>query len=298
MRAPSVIRLACLLGLALATPTSGVDVWAQAGSRERAIFVSALDDRGNPVEGLGPGDFIIRENGQRREVLRVSRAIDPIDIALLVDNSASSWTAIPSMRNGLKNFVASMADGNQIALVALADRPTILVDYTSSRTRLEAGVGRLFALDGSGMTFLDAVAEVSAGLRRRDTTRAAIVPILTTGVEYSNRHARDVIESMKNAGAALHVVVVGVMEGVEPADRERAFLLDAGTRESGGQHVTLLSEMAIEQALQKIARELSSQYKVVYGRPESLIPPDKTDVTSGRTGVTMRGTPMRGIPGD
>ena len=297
MRAPSAMRLACLLGLALATPKSGVDVWAQAGSRERAIFVSALDDRGNPVEGLGPGDFIIRENGQRREVLRVSRAIDPIDIALLVDNSASSWTAIPSMRNGLKSFVASMADGNQIALVALADRPTILVDYTSSRTRLEAGVGRLFALDGSGMTFLDAVAEVSAGLRRRDTTRAAIVPILTTGVEYSNRHARDVIESMKNAGAALHVVVVGVMEGVEPADRERAFLLDAGTRESGGQHVTLLSEMAIEQALQKIARELSSQYKVVYGRPESLIPPDKTDVTSGRTGVTMRGTPMRGTPG-
>ena len=56
----------------------------------------------------------------------------------------------------------------------------------------------------------------------------------------------------------------------------------------------MLTESAIDQALQKIARELSSQYKVVYGRPESLIPPDKTEVASGRTGVTMRGTPARG----
>ena len=47
-------------------------------------------------------------------------------------------------------------------------------------------------------------------------------------------------------------------------------------------------------ALQKLARELSAQYKVVYGRPESLIPPEKIEVSSGKAGVTMRGAPARG----
>lgn len=296
MRATFTCRLALSLGFAAALAVSAGtprDIHAQAGARERTIFVSALDARGEPVEGLGPDDFIIREDGQRREVLRVSRAIEPIDIAVLADNSAASARAIPPLRSGLTGFVSTLAGNNQIALIALADRPTIFVDYTSNRTRLDDGIGRLFAMSSSGMTLLDAIVEVSAGLRRREATRAAIVPIITTGVEFSNRYARDVLESMREAGVALHVVVIGVIDGTAVAERERATVLGAGTRETGGQYVTLLTESAIEQALQKIARELSSQYKVVYGRPESLIPPDKTEVASDRTGVTMRGTPAR-----
>ena len=52
--------------------------------------------------------------------------------------------------------------------------------------------------------------------------------------------------------------------------------------------------MALDASLQRLARELSSQYKVVYGRPQSLIPPEKIAVSSGKAGVTMRGAPARG----
>ena len=62
--------------------------------------------------------------------------------------------------------------------------------------------------------------------------------------------------------------------------------------------MTLLTESGVVQALRKLARQLSSQYKVVYSRPESLIPPEKTEVTSRRSDVTMRGTPARGQAGD
>src|SRR4051812_26804501 len=75
------------------------DLHAQAASRERTLFVSAVDDKGEPVEGLGPTDFVIREDGLRREVLRVSRATEPIDIALLVDTSASAVNAISPIRD-------------------------------------------------------------------------------------------------------------------------------------------------------------------------------------------------------
>ena len=56
----------------------------------------------------------------------------------------------------------------------------------------------------------------------------------------------------------------------------------------------LLSTSSVPEALETLARELKSQFKVVYGRPQSLIPPEKTEVSSSRTGVTVRGTPMRG----
>ena len=300
MRAAFSLRLALISTLsATLVLAAGVapSIHAQAGARERTLFVSAVDSRGEPVEGLGPTDFVITEDGRRREVLRVSKAIEPIDIAVLVDNSAAAERAIPSLRDGLKAFVGALSGDNQLAIIGLADRPTILVDYTSNRARLEDAAGRIFSMSSSGMTLLDAISETSAGLRRREATRAVIVPVITNGVEFTNRYARDVIRSMRDAGVALNAIVIGVLDFDTTEERERGLVMDDGTKQTGGEHVTLLTEMAVEQALAKLARQLSSQYKVVYGRPESLIPPEETEVESGRAGVTMRGTPARGQSG-
>ena len=70
------------------------EIHAQAGARERTLFVSAVYSGGEPVIGLDLGDFVITEDGRRREVLRVSRAVEPMDIALLVDNSAAAGRVI------------------------------------------------------------------------------------------------------------------------------------------------------------------------------------------------------------
>jgi VWFA-related protein len=291
------------LAFALATATAfaisaGPSFRAYAQASERTLFVSALDGRGEPVTALAPDDVIVREDGARREVLRISRATEPIDIALLVDNSASAEDAITHMRDALRRFIAKMAGDNQIAIVALADRPTILVDYTNDVKRLEAGIGRLFSMSMSGMTLLDAIVEVSRGLARRETPRVAIVPVINDGVEFTNRYYRDVTDALKMASAPLHAITVGSFHITgDNATRERAYVLDTGTRESGGQRVTLLSPMGLNSALDKLARELSSQHKVVYGRPQSLIPPEKLEITSARRGVTVRGAPMRGQPG-
>jgi VWFA-related protein len=288
-----------VLGVAVAaTAVPDTRTYAQAGGRERTLFVSAVDDKGEPVEVLAPDDVIVREDGARREVLRVSPATEPIDIALLVDNSAAAEDSITHLRDGLRRFVAKMAPNNQIALITLADRPTIVVDYTSDQKRLETGIGRLFPMSMSGMTLLDAVVEVSRGLARRETPRAVVVPVINDGVEFTNRYHREIIDALKMAGAPLHAVTIGSFYvGGDTATRERALVLDVGTRESGGQRINLLSPMGINTALDKLGRELSSQFKVVYGRPESLIPPEKLEVTSARRGLTVRGAPLRGQPG-
>ena len=262
------------------------------------MFVSAVDSSGEPVDGLGPDAFVIREDGVRREVLRVSRAVEPIDIALLVDNSAAVSDELTFLREGLSKFVAKMAPGNNIALIALADRPTIFVDYTSDPKRLSSGIGRLFAMAQSGMTLLDGIVETTEGMARRETPRAVVVPVITDGVEFTNRYFRDVVAALQKANAALHAVTIGQFYySEEHGTRERSFLLDAGPRLSGGQQISLLSPHGLDQSLQRLARELSSQYKVVYGRPQSLIPPERTEVSSARAGVTMRGTKARGESG-
>ncbi len=290
-----------ILALVCATALTGFGIRTSAQNREtreRALFVSAVDKDGEPVSGLGPDAFIVREDGARREILRVSRATEPIDIALLVDNSTAASQEITFFREALSKFVAKMAPGNNIAVITLADRPTIVVDYTNDTKRLSDATGRLFPMPQSGMTLLDGILETAQGLARRETPRAVIVPVITDGTEFTNRYSNDVVAALDRVDAALHIVGIGqFIHSEEHGIRERSFLLNDGPAKSGGQYITLLSPHGLDPAMQRLARELSSQYKVIYGRPQSLIPPERTEVSSAKAGVTMRGAPARGESG-
>src|SRR4051794_28279958 len=156
MRMRSPLRPVHLLALVLAVAASSVPhviAAGQAGARDRTMYVSAVDSKGEPVEGLGADAFIVEEDGRRREILRVSHAIEPIDIALLVDNSTAARAAMIDMRMALANFVAKMAPGNEIAVIGLSDRPTIITDYTNDVSKLSEAV-KIFAMPSSGMTLL------------------------------------------------------------------------------------------------------------------------------------------------
>ena len=271
----------------------------QTESRERTLYLSAVDEKGEPVEGLGPEAFVIREDGRRREVLRVSRATEPIDIALLVDNSAASDPVFTFVREAVPKFVAAMSGAkHNFTLIGLAERPTILVQYTTDTAQVTTAANRLFPIASSGMTLLDGVFETAQGMRRREGPRAVIIPIVTDGVEFTNRYANDVEAELKRAGAALHAVTIGLFRYTDQHEiRERTFLIDEGTRDTGGQRISLLAPHALATTLERLARELSNQYKVVYSRPDSLYATGKVDISSARPGITMRGGPARGETG-
>jgi Ca-activated chloride channel family protein len=284
--------------VAAAFTLTAPDLRAQAGSRERTLFASVVDRDGKPVEGLGPDDFIVREDGVRREVLRVTPATEPIAIAVLVDNSQAASDDIQNIRKGLTTFVQQVHDVADVAIIGLADRPTIYQDYTRNVELLDKAVGRLFAQPGSGMQMLEAMVEVSRGLNRREEPRAVVLPIITDGPEFSNLHYDHVLDALKTSGAALYAVTIGTFPvSMKDTERNRATVLDQGPRRSGGTRITLLSSMAVPETLTKVAGELKNQYKVVYGRPESLIQPGTVTVEVARPGLTGRGTPERRTPG-
>lgn len=282
-----------LTAFAGVTFTADSHLDAQTASRERTLFVSAVDRKGEPVEGLGPDAFIVREEGRRREVLRVSPATEPIDLALLVDNSQAATDDITYIREALSKFVAAMGPEHRIALIGLGERPTAIVPYTTDRTRLATAIGRFFHVSGSGMTLVDALYETSRGLRSRTGERAVFVPVVTDGVEFTNRYSKDVVRELREAGVSVHAVTIGRFQySDEHSTRERTFVLDDAPRATGGQRISLLAPQALPAMMERLARELSAQYKVVYGRPESPYEWN-VEVTSARQDLTVRGTPAR-----
>ena len=124
-----------------------ISVVLVAQSVERVLYVNVWDEATRtPVTGLGPEAFNVREDGTRREVTRVTPATSPMSVAILIDNSQAATPTIADLRKALTAFVKALDGIGPIALISVADRPTILRDYTTDPKLLNDAVNRVFAL--------------------------------------------------------------------------------------------------------------------------------------------------------
>lgn len=268
-----------------------IPVVLHAQAQQRIVFASAVTDKGVPVEGLGPADFVVREDKVAREVLAVAPAADPMQIALLIDNSQAADPYVRDLREGASAFINAIAADptgakHQLAVITIGERPTINTDYTTDLGKAVKGAQRIFATPGSGAYLLDGIIETSQGIKKRQSPRPVIVAVITAGVDLSDRVYQSVLEPLRDSGAALHVVVVG---RPVTTDTDRLMVLDLGTRDTGGRYDTVLTGTALTPRLKQLAEELTHQYKVTYARPQTLIPPDRVTVSAAKPGMTIRG---------
>ncbi len=284
--------LACLLTVLAALAASP----AAAQTTELTMYVSVLDGEKHPVPGLGPDDFVVREDGRVREVLRAGRTSDPIDLALLIDNSQAMQPHILDLRRALTPFLTRLA-GEQanVVLIGMADRPTVLAGYTQSAAELTRAVERMFAQPASGMVFQDSVNDATRGLLRRENPRKVLLVVTGEGADFSNVPYQHTLETLKDSGVQFQAVVLTDSRRgfANQTERERGIVLDEGVTRSGGRRHDVLTSMGFAGALETVAEDLLNQYKVVYARPGSLVPPTRWEVAVERPGVTARGTLVR-----
>jgi hypothetical protein len=282
------------LGFALAL-LSLVTVAAQ--TRERIAYVSVIDSRTQaPVTDATPDSIAVREDGNRREILRMVRATTPMPIALVVDNSQAMAPTIADLRKALSTFLKTIDGLGPIGIFTVADRPTILQEYSTSPEALQQAADRLFHAPASGATLLDTISDVARGLSKRESDRAAIVVVTGEFTEFGNLHYSNVLEQLRDSGAMMYAIVLVNPKGSLATDeaRNRATVLDRGPRESGGMRIDVLTSMAMEPQLKVFGEMLKSQYRVTYARPDTLIKPERVQITAAKPGLEAYGAPARG----
>lgn len=278
-----------VLALVLSSILPVQDRGSTPNPRVRRVYVSAVDSKGAPVKGLKATDFAVREDRTVREVLNAEPATEPMQIALLIDDSQAATSMIQPLREAITDFIGKLQGKAEIALITFGERPTTIAEYTTNQELLKKGIGRIFARPSAGPYLLEAIVEASRGLERRKAARPVIAAITIEGIEFSNQHYQPVLEALERSGATFHALAVGSPSSSQTDEmRNRNMVIAEGTERTGGRREQVLADSALPETMRELADELLNQYVVTYSRPETLIPPQRIEVTSTRPDVKVR----------
>jgi VWFA-related protein len=221
-----------------------------------------------------------------------------------VDNSVSMRDKLSDLRKAVSLFISSLRPGVEVALLTLAERPTVVMNYTTDHASLLKAADRIVAYE-AGNYVLDGIAEASEGLMKRTSSRSIMVVVTGMGPELSYRHYTDALRPLRESGASLHAILVTApnieqaMRAVErgnPGDSGgglagvgRDIVLGRMTKETGGRYEEVLTMNALSAKLQQLSSEISNQYRVTFARPERLIPPKSTEISGRQPNIHARG---------
>lgn len=172
------------------------------------LQILAVDRDGEPVSGLEPGDFEIRENGESRPVenLHVSNDV-PLVLGIAIDSSGSMGLVWQRLHTVLRTFMAgALAANDRAFLVDFDDTVRFLQPPTGNVPLLNARLNRL--LVGGGTALNDGVL-FSLLQFRREPGRRALVVVSDGHDENSRSRAAQVGDFAEWIGVPVYFIGVG-----------------------------------------------------------------------------------------
>lgn len=176
---------------------------------EVQLEVSVEDRNGDPVVGLGLGNFSITEEGRAVSELGLTGSAyleDSCDLTVLIDRSSASDSLLPDIRNALSALAASMQGKGTLRVVS-AGRIPVQEGFGPPDTGFWNGF-RPKAAAGDSWTF-----DLALRLAANDLINAAhkrSIVFLTTGATPSRGFAKyglsDLASYLDNNGIAFYVV--------------------------------------------------------------------------------------------
>jgi hypothetical protein len=96
------------------------------------VSVTVTDRRGQLVLGLQKDSFNVFDQGKQKMIRHLSNQDAPISVGIIFDASGSMYGKMERSREAVLQFLRSSNPEDEFFLLALNDRPELLVDFTSS----------------------------------------------------------------------------------------------------------------------------------------------------------------------
>ena len=257
-------------GRATESPTSvfrtGVDLVG--------LNVVVTDPQQKFVSGLTMQDFAVFEDGVQQDVSFFSATHVPLDLAILLDTSASMTDKILSVQQAATGFAASLREGDRAMVVDIKDATRILQPLTPDVNAAIAAIKSTTAKGGTGLyngLYLTLKQLVNERRTAADVRRQAIV-VLSDGDDTTSIISfDDVMDTAKRSGIAIYTITLRsrwMLQEAQQSGRryfsQSEYTMKALAQETGARSFFPTDIAELNGVYGSIADELASEYALGY----------------------------------
>jgi VWFA-related protein len=232
-----------------------------------SITATVTDAEGHLVTDLDRAVFEVYEDGTRQEVTQFTHERVPIGLGVLLDISDSMFgRRIEDARTAVERFLFTLLEPvDEFFVTAFNHQPRALTGWTRTPDDVRHALAGLKPFGGTAA--YDAVIESLPMIARRSRQRGALLLISDGADTASTATLREVRSALLRSDAFVYAIAIDSPERQPINTRVNAEALREITAESGGRTEVVTNTVALNDACDRIAEELNSQYVLGYVSP-------------------------------
>ncbi|MBI4087450.1 MAG: VWA domain-containing protein [Candidatus Liptonbacteria bacterium] len=231
---------------------------------------SARGDKPRFVRGLAEKDFVVYENGIGQDIAFFTQSDVPIEIALIIDTSASMTDKMQMAKEAAIGFIRNLRPQDSAEILGCDARIRIFQTFTNDKDKLEKSI-ELISAGGSTSLYNAIYVAVNEFKKNRgssnDIRRQAIV-VLSDGEDTSSLITFD--ESLQTAQKAnIAIYAISLKSGPITTTSRRYFnqsdfVMTRFASETGGRSISAIRPEDLRDIYSNILDEIMSQYTIGY----------------------------------
>jgi Ca-activated chloride channel family protein len=257
-------------------PVADPHVTFRSGVDLVTLNVTVTDDHDRQVPGLAQQDFQVVEDGVPQKVTFFAASEVPLDVAVLIDTSASMREKLALVQLAASRFLKTFRPGDRAELVGFNSQTRVLAPFSADVTRVEAAVKQTVARGATALyTAVYVTLDQFMHARTEDgALRRPAIVLLTDGDDTASLiQFDDVLERARRAGVAIYTISIlspGETQDAQENAGGRRFLTESEyalktlAKETGGRAFFPLRLSDLDGVYGTVATELSTQYAIGY----------------------------------
>jgi Ca-activated chloride channel family protein len=226
------------------------------------VPVSIVDPENRLVTGLEKENFEVFEGKERQQIQHFSSEDAPVSLGAIFDMSGSMASKIARAREAVVEFFKTANPEDEFFMIAFADRPEEVTDFTRSVEDIE---GRLLYTFPKGRTaMLDAIYLGVNKMRQARYGRKALLIISDGGDNHSRYTESEIKNLVKESDVQIYAIGIYDHDFATVEERLGPQLLSDITELSGGRAYSIDNPNDLVDVAATIGVELRNQYVLGY----------------------------------
>ncbi|HSK71735.1 MAG TPA: VWA domain-containing protein [Pyrinomonadaceae bacterium] len=201
--------------LAFALLTLPVEFRAQTAISDRvqkgnktfiSVPVTVSDREGRYISGLKKDDFTVYQDGVKQKIEFFATESEPINVALLLDTSASTKDVLDKIREAARDFIDLMNPNDKCLIATFDSQVKVLSQFTSDKKTLKDALNQIQNAEQEGSVVFRAVDHIARNSLNNVQGRKAIV-LLSDGKDFGSSVSRnELINQLEESDVLIYSV--------------------------------------------------------------------------------------------